>query len=114
MTDGKDSNIRPINWARLNSTDAERVIRQYAGIRSNVIFSEHALDQIEDREIVKEDVHWILENGYAEPDACLNKYGDWEVIVSRELRGARRVGVVTIVLREREQIFIKTVMWRDK
>lgn len=95
---------------KLHSNDAEKIIRTIK--RKNVIFSIHAFERMEEREILKEDVHWILENGYADTPN-LNNNGEWEVIMERKLRGERKAGIVTVILSEKK-LFIKTVLWRDK
>ena len=40
-----------------------------------------------------------------------NEHGDWEAVIEKRIRGSRDAGVVTIILREKEALIVKTVMW---
>ena len=103
---------RPINWQRLHSDDAERVVKERARQTENVFFSEHAFDRIEERSIVQEDVYWILETGAVEGQPVFED-GEWKVIMVRRMPGKRDAGVVTLFVQENEELFVKTVEWMD-
>jgi hypothetical protein len=103
---------RPINWAKLRTDQAETIIRERARKTANVVFGEHALDRVEYRSIVAEDVYWILQTGFAERPAYEGN-GEWKVIMVRRMPGCREAGVVTIIVSTDEEVFVKTVEWMD-
>lgn len=105
---------RPIRWESLRADEAERVIRKRAADTSNVIFGDHAFDRIEDRSITTVDALRILRKGFVQA-ASLQKNidGEWEAIVEKRMPGGREAAVVTIVFRETDKLFVKTVMWLD-
>ena len=104
---------RPINWSNLRLDEAERLVRERANNSSQVIFGDHAFDRIEDRSITQLDAYSILRQGFIETTPQLNLENDWEVIVTKRMSGTRRAGVVTIIFREDETLFVKTVEWMD-
>ena len=104
---------RPINWAKLRADEAERIIRGRAEDSRNVFFSDHAFDRIEDRSITRPDAYRILRTGYVEGPIQRNLEGEWEITVVKRMPGCREAGVVTIVYRENDQLFVKTVEWMD-
>lgn len=110
MTEGI---LRPINWAKLRTDEAERLIRERAANTDNVIFGDHAYEREEDREILSPDVYRILVDGYVEPNLELTDRGEWKAVVSKKLKGERKAAVVTIILNNSEKLFLKTIMWRD-
>jgi hypothetical protein len=103
---------RPINWARLRPDDAERIIRERSQNTDNVIIGTHAYDRVETRTIVQEDVYWILQTGMVEGQPSLDD-GEWKVIMVRRMPGTRVAGVVTLIVEENDEIFVKTVEWMD-
>ena len=42
-----------------------------------------------------------------------NVEGGWKVTVVRRMPGTREAGVVTIVWRTKDELFVKTVEWMD-
>ena len=104
---------RPINWSNLRTDEAERLVRERAEDSSRVIFGYHAFDRIEDRSITQPDAYNILRQGFIESAPQLNMENDWEVIVTKRMSGTRKAGVVTIIFREDETLFVKTVEWMD-
>jgi len=46
-------------------------------------------------------------------DPARTAYGDYEVIVSRPVRGAREAAAVVIIVTRGTQLIVKTVMWLD-
>lgn len=105
--------LRPINWAKLRTDEAERVIRDRARATKNILIGEHAFDRVEERSITQNDVYTILRTGHVSGHAQRNIHGDWEVVVTKRMPGTREAGVVVIVFMEREKLFVKTVEWMD-
>ena len=104
---------RPINWDRLRSGEAERLIRERASTTGNVIISNHAFDRIEGRTIIQADLYRILRTGSVEGDPVRNENGHWEAVITRRMASGREAGAATIIVREDDTIFVKTVMWMD-
>ena len=78
----------------------------------NVLFTNHALDQMEARDIPDVTVYRVLRKGHikGDPEPGKNK-GEWKIKICDEVRGRREVGVVTIV--NTETLVILTVEWED-
>ena len=104
---------RPIDWARLRADEAERVIRERAEDTSRVAFGLHAFERLEERSITQPDAYDILRTGHVEGDPEKNVEDDWETIVVKRMPGGREAGVVTIIFRKRDLLFVKTVEWMD-
>jgi hypothetical protein len=103
---------RPINWDKLNASDAERVVRERAEDSGQVFFGEHAWDRIDQRSITRADALTILRRGFVEGEPVRTERGEWKVTMTRRLNRSRSAGVVTIILDE-SGLFVKTVMWMD-
>ena len=105
---------RPINWGLFRTDEAERVIRERAKITANVVIVGHPFDQQEERSTITQmDAYDILRTGNILDPAKKNIHGDWEVIVVKRISEQREAGVVTIVSREDNRLFVKTVEWMD-
>jgi len=90
------------------------VIRFLAGHSERVIFSDHAIERMDERGVTDEEVLSVLRLGeirgaVAPGDGC----GEWRCKVVARPRGSRLLGVVTIVMLD-DYLFIKTVEWEDK
>lgn len=88
-------------------------IQQLAAQSSNVGFSDHAEDRMEERGITDLDVLRVLRggtiSGSIEPG---RKEGEWKCKVVAPVKGRREIGVVTLLIRNR-RLRIKTVEWED-
>lgn len=104
---------RPINWKNLRSDEAERIIRERSQNSANVIVGGHAFDRVALRDILRPDVDRILRTGVVNLAPVRNDNDEWEAIMVLRLRGTRDAGVVTVILKEKDQLFVKTVMWMD-
>ncbi|SMH29514.1 DUF4258 domain-containing protein [Azospirillum agricola] len=103
---------RPINWTRLRSNEAERVIKDRAKNTENVEISLHAYDRIGERSILAGDVYRILQEGTVEGAPVLED-GEWKVIMVKRMPGTRTAGVVTLIIADNNEVFVKTVEWMD-
>lgn len=91
----------------------EATIRAVAADSRNVLFGEHALDRMEERGITTLDALRVLKKGnMAQPPVPGRRTGEWKCKIIAQVKGAREVGVVTIVIHNR-RLFIKTVEWED-
>lgn len=102
---------RPINWDKLRSDEAEKVIRRRAETTGSIIYTDHFWER-EERDIVREDVADILRTGFCD-EPKRNEFGNWQVIVSKRLHGHREAAAVTVILEDEEKLLIRTVEWLD-
>jgi Domain of unknown function (DUF4258) len=80
---------------------------------SNVKFSNHALDRMEERGITTLDTLRVLRSGDIKGSIeAGNNKGEWRCKITKQMKGAREIGVVTIVM-SAGRLFIKTVEWED-
>ena len=93
--------------------EAERVIRERAAVTARIIISDHAFDRVAERSITQQDVYNILRAGFVEGSPQRNLEGEWEVVVVKRMPGTREAGAATIVYRDEEFLFVKTVEWMD-
>jgi hypothetical protein len=90
------------------------VIRFLAGHTDSVIFSEHAQERMEERGFSSEDVYRGLRTGELSGRITRGENaGECRCKVVAQLRGSRKMGIVTIVVMN-EYIFVKTVEWEDR
>lgn len=106
---------RPINWEKLRTDEAERVVRERAreGKTGNVILSDHTWDRVSEREITRKDIFRILREGHCLEDPIKNEKGNWQVIIVKRIAGSREAGVVTVILDDEEGLVVRTVEWMD-
>lgn len=105
---------RPVNWANLRADEAERVIRERAQDTANVLIIGHPDDRSRERDIPLPDIYRILREGAVSKAPERNRHGDWEVVISRRMKGTRDAAAVTIVVMQDRQLIVKTVMWVDR
>lgn len=89
------------------------IIRRLAADSDNVTFKEHALDRMDERGITTFDALRVLRSGdiVGEIEAGRNP-GEWKCKVVERRKGAREIGVATIVFYEK-RLYVKTVEWED-
>lgn len=103
-----------INWQRLRTDDAEKIIRLRARNTENVIVIGHPEDRLVERGFLMSDIYRILRTGHISKPPFLNDRGDWEVLVTRIMKGTRReAGVATIILTNDDKLIVKTIRWED-
>ena len=110
---GKILPLRPINWKNLRQDEAEKLIRQRAADTNNIVITDHAYDRVSSREIIVPDVIRILREGYVDSSPEKDRFGGWQIIVKKRIRGCREAAIVTAVMRENDNIIVVTVMWVD-
>jgi hypothetical protein len=90
------------------------IIRFLAPHSERVIFSRHARERMEEREITDLDAIRALRLGHIKGEIRPGKkVGEWVCKVAYQIRGARQIGVVTIVIQS-QTLWINTVEWEDK
>lgn len=97
----------------MNARRAEEVVRKIAAKDTDVQFTIHANERMEERDISLADVMRVLRKGSVEePPKSGKGKGEWKVKVTRHQRGCRDIGVVTLIIRE-SKLLILTVEWED-
>jgi len=94
---------------------ALRRIRALAAKSENVLFTDHALAQMEAREIFDGDVLTIYRSASSSIKGDVKKgkgNGEYHCKVVRRIRGTREAGVVTIILPS-DKLLVLTVEWED-
>ena len=108
---------RPINWWRLRTDEAERIVHERAQNTENVIISDHAYERSDGRSQVTplyaEQVYDILATGSVDRPPSLNGDNEWKVIIVKRMPGTREAGVVTLFTREDDTLFVMTIQWMD-
>ena len=93
----------------------QKRIRELATETKYIYFSDHAEERMWERDISAMEVFEVLRLGsidgvpWLEPDS-----GEQGCKVVLRKRGSRAIGVVTIILRKEEGLFVKTVEWEDE
>jgi hypothetical protein len=99
-------------------SELEKLIRELAKDSRNVRwrserFETHAAARMEWRDITDRMMFEVLRTGSVKGAIELGKNpGEYKVKMSKQMKGRREVGVVTIVI-NRRRLFIKTVEWED-
>ncbi len=89
----------------------ERRVQELAADSDNVLFKLHAEDRSEERDIFDDMIFEVLRTGQIRGDIEPGKYaGEWKCKMVKRMKGAREVGVVTIVVKN-ARLIIKTVEW---
>jgi Domain of unknown function (DUF4258) len=100
-----------VPWMRPHQ--AEKLIRQLAANTSNIRWSAHALERMPERGIPDVVAVEVLRTGFVKGEVEPGSNpGEWKAKMSKEVKGRREVGVVTIIVRS-ERLFVKTVEWED-
>lgn len=109
---GKVSNLHPVRKVVLSAADAQERIRVISFESDCVIFTDHALLRMEERDLSMPEVLEILRCGYVEDPPSQEHVGEWKCKVTSKWRG-RTAGVVTVIVDSRRQLIIVTVEWED-
>lgn len=103
---------KPVVVFRLTARVAEQRIHTAAKRSENVIFSDHALERMDERGIPDVQVLDILRTGHVVDNPERTEHEEWKCKIVKEIRGRRQAGVVTIILNN-GRLFLKTVEWED-
>lgn len=95
-----------------NPANVERLVRSMATNSKNIRWSTHALKRMDEREILDVDVLRVLRTGTLAGKPEVTERGEWKCKLTRNIRGSRDVGVVTIILKE-SKLLVKTAEWED-
>lgn len=98
---------------RLHREDVVARVRVLAR-NGKVAYSDHAYDQMDIRSLNDRIATGVLEKGEPKGDVEPgNKPGEWKIKMVDRIKGAREVGVVTILVGNRDLLLVKTVEWED-
>lgn len=91
----------------------QKRIREIAQDSERIIWSNHAFDRVEERDITTRDALVVLRTGLLDDEIEAGRSsGEWKCKMTKTMKGRREVGVVVIVIRDAE-LFVKTVEWED-
>ena len=91
-----------------------RTIRKYAEDSANIIFTAHAQERMEERDISDADVLRILRNGDLRGVVVqAEEKSGYKLKMVHLLRGNREAGVVTIIFSNTTELRVVTVEWED-
>jgi len=91
----------------------EKRIRELAKDDERIIWGDHAFDRSDERDITIRDALFVLQTGYIDGKIEAGKFlGEWKCKMTKSMKGRREIGVVVIVIKDKE-IFVKTVEWED-
>jgi len=89
------------------------LIRQLAADTSNIAWSVHALERMEERGITDAVAVEVLRRGQPKGDIeAGNSPGEWKVKMVYATRGRREVGIVVVTIHDR-RLLVKTAEWED-
>ena len=93
----------------------EEIVRRIHDLAEQgaVAWSDHAYDQMEVRGITDVMALRALQRGEPKGEIVPGKKpGEWKAKVVERMKGAREIGVVTILIRN-SRLFVMTVEWED-
>lgn len=97
---------------KLSSQDAQEIIRLKSQDTSNIIFTFHAQERMEERGFSSKDVITVLRDGYVDEEPTFNREkNSFECKVTKRI-SSRFAGVVTGIINSGKLIII-TVEWED-
>jgi hypothetical protein len=109
MTDHSD----PVRAFKPSPQRITEIVQRLAADTRNVAWSIHALDRMLERDITDEMALSVLRAGYISDEIVPGKNaGEWKVKMTKQIKGRRHAGVVTLLIRER-RLLIKTAEWED-
>ena len=96
------------------SFELERRIRELAEDSDNIVWTRHALERMEEREILDKDVLRVLRTGLINIHSIRpgEVAGDWVCKMTQRMKGSRDVGVITVVS-SGNKLIVVTTEWED-
>lgn len=106
--------LKPQPWSPADATDCIRNLAVHSALTLDL--SEHAKDQMMDRDLFVSDIMHVLRHGfvYENPDAATKKGCYKYKVESTSPVGPKVVRVIAIPWINPPEIKIVTVMWRDE
>jgi hypothetical protein len=108
---------RTINWLRLRSDEAERIVHEWSKESAKVQLSLHALERVDERQergsLTDVDVFAILRTGMVAEAPFRNEHGHWQCKILKRILGEREAGAVVVILERERKILVRTVEWED-
>jgi len=98
---------------RLTATLAKERVRQLAAVTSNLQWTKHIQERMEERGIDDSDVLKVLREGDVDEDPIEGKnLGEWKIKLTRKLLNGRVAGVVTVLMTS-GRLRLLTTEWED-
>lgn len=99
---------------RLMAMVAQRRVRELAKNTSNLVWTDHIKERMEQRGIDSDAVLRILRDGDVEGEPIeTNTPGDWKIKMARKMGNGRVAGVVTVLV-QNNRLVLKTAEWEDR
>lgn len=100
--------------SKITRMRAQELIREYARETGKIIWTDHALERSQERDITDMDALKVLREGEVEGEPERGRrVGEWICKVTRRMRCNRHVGVVTVVMTAKGMLKVVTVEWED-
>lgn len=107
--------IIPLPRPRRDGAWAERTIRRLAHDWEKVVFTAHAQDRQDERDIDDEMVLEVLQKGSVTETPKKSEYGGYVATITKpNMVGTREIGVVCEIWKNEDGLEIITVMWVDQ
>jgi FAD synthase len=97
---------------RLTAAGAQRRIRQLAEHSDTIVWTRHAEDRMLERDFSTRDVLTALRLGTVENAPECPRQGHWKCKVTHGHHRGRAMGVVTVIVHDK-QLHVVTVEWED-
>jgi hypothetical protein len=97
---------------RLTAKLAEERIKTIAADSKNIDWSRHAIERMEERDIIDAEVLRILRRGSIKGEPERARLAEWKCKMVLRMTGGRDAGVVTIIMKN-DRLFVVTVEWED-
>ena len=100
---------------RPRSDVLEARIRELASDSFNVLIpTDHCLERQEERSITDDMIYEVLRRGYISGEVRSGENpGEWKCKMTRKMKGAREVGVVTVLINN-NRLLVATAEWEDQ
>lgn len=110
MSDDRKRKITPLMQRQ---DHCQRVVRRIAENSENVLYTIHAFDREDLRDITTGDAIDVLRTGYVEPGIRPGeKEGEWVCKVTKKLITDRpEIGVVTVIIDNQQRLLVATLEW---
>lgn len=101
-----------LKWQqKLNTKEAEKKIHEISNNSGNVIITTHALERMEERGFVSQDLFGILREGYVDSEPVYDsEKGNWKYKITKRIDTVREAGVVTAIV-DNFKLIIITIEW---
>lgn len=89
-------------------------VRELASDSFNVLIpTDHSIERQDERSITDDMIYEVLRNGYISGEVRAGREpGEWKCKMTKRMKGAREVGVVTVIINN-NRLLVATAEWED-